>query len=348
MIKLIQALSAAILFAFTVAPAHAQSAAESEIYGYAVQRPVIGGGCPTCPWGALATIVRTIMQPTGWNVEQCYSCLGSNSVRIVAESRNAPQISEYGRLPLPPSPDAPVDFGVTSLRTLASGYAGADAYARGGPYANLRAIARIEHPSYLLVATRAEAFITDLAQIRQRRLPVRIISDDRPATLRILEHYEITEEELTSWGGSIADRYSRDHFDIIIYSGYLGNSPESDLWYETTQRANLRFIQLPTNLLVRLLDEFDYFERVTLPLGYFRGVDAPIQTVAQSGQVIYGRADMPDEFAYLLARTLDENRRAFIWSHLMFHYDPNTAWRTAGVPLHPAAERYYRERGYMP
>lgn len=324
-----------------------QLSANETAYGYAAQRPVIGGACPTCPWGAVATIVRTLMAPTGWDIQQCYSCLAADSVRIVAQARRPPDFGDYSRLELPPSPDAPVDFGVTNIRILSAAYAGRDAYSRDGPYPHLRAVARIELPTYLIVATRAEAMITDLAQIRRNRLPVRIISDDRPATQIILDHYGITEEALHSWGGEFADREGRDRFDVIIYSGYLGNSPESDIWYETSQRNNLRFLELPETLLARLDNEFDYFERVSLPLGYLRGVDRPIRTVGQSGIVVYGRDDMPDDFVYTLARTLDDNRRAFMWSHLSFHYDPATVWQAAGVPLHPGAERYYRERGYM-
>jgi hypothetical protein len=206
----------------------------------------------------------------------------------------------------------------------------------------LRAIARIEHPHYLMVAARRETFITDLAQIRQRRMPVRILTDGREPAISVLNHYSLEENELRTWGGSLVGPESRDAFDVIIFRGYLGNSPESNIIYEVTQKFDLRFFALPEPLIVRLLRDFP-----ELPIGYVRGVDSALPTVARSGQIIYGRADMPDDFAYALTRALDENRRAFQWSHLQFHYDPGTVWRTHGVPLHPAAERYYRERGYM-
>src|SRR5690606_24256153 len=108
----------------------------------------------------------------------------------------------------------------------------------------------------------------------------------------------------------------------------------------------LRFLDLDTKILDKLAKEFGH-DRGTLPLGYFRGVDRPIPTVVQSGQVIYGRDDMPDSFAYDLAKWLDTSKRRFIFSHIALSYNPDTVWRTYGVPLHPDAARYYQERGYL-
>ena len=35
-------------------------------FGIAVKRPVFGGACKVCPWGAVAEIVRDAMKPYGW------------------------------------------------------------------------------------------------------------------------------------------------------------------------------------------------------------------------------------------------------------------------------------------
>jgi TRAP-type uncharacterized transport system substrate-binding protein len=56
---------------------------------------------------------------------------------------------------------------------------------------------------------------------------------------------------------------------------------------------------------------------------------------------------MPDQFAYDVARALDAQKRLLIFSIIPFSYNPDIVWQARGVPLHPGAERYYRERGYM-
>jgi TRAP-type uncharacterized transport system substrate-binding protein len=70
-------------------------------------------------------------------------------------------------------------------------------------------------------------------------------------------------------------------------------------------------------------------------------------TVARNGTAVYGRTDMPDDFAYTLAKALDEHQDLFGWSHSFFSYNSRTVWKALDVPLHPGAARYYREKGYM-
>ena len=88
-------------------------------------------------------------------------------------------------------------------------------------------------------------------------------------------------------------------------------------------------------------------ERVDLPIGFLRGVTEPIPTVAISGIAIYGRDDMPDKFAYDVAKALDEHQGLLQWSQLKLSYDHHDVWKAFDVPLHPGAERYYREVGYL-
>ena len=322
------------------------SAAAQET-GFAAKRPIVAGACPTCPWGAIAIITREIMKPAGYDVQVCYTCSGVDNPRIVAERRTTPPPREGGRK-LPPSAQGPIDFGVTNLQRLNYAYLGEHDYANDKPHKNLRAIAFLEHPQYLIVAAKAETFITDLAQIKERKLPVRVLSDGTPLTRKVLDSYEITEAALKEWGGELVDRNTHDRhsFDVIIFVGYLGNTPESNIWYEVSQKNDLRFLSLRTDLLDQLAAEFK-MERGTIPLGYLRGVDRPIPTVVRSGHVIYGRDDMPDSFAYDLAKAFDTEKRRLIWSHIQLSYNPDTIWRTLSVPLHPGAAAYYREKGYM-
>ena len=337
------------LLAFCASSAGAQPSQDNGdpagVSAFELKTPLIGGACPACPWGALATIVRTTMNSEVWYVQQCYTCWGENSVRIISEARRPPHGPPFNERELPASPAAPVDFGVTSMATLTDGYHGRAPYDHA--YGNLRVLARIEHPNYLMVSVRRDSMITDQGQIKDRKLPVKILTDGRDISDQVLRYYGIDADKLASWGGSTAGRDDRDDFDVIIFRGYLGNSPESNIWYEVSQRMNLRFLELSEDLLAQLVEDHPELQRGTLPIGYLRGVDRAIPTVVRSGQVIYGRNAMPDDVAYTIAKTLDEHRDAFIWSHLAFSYDPKMQADTLGVPLHPGAARYYREQGYI-
>ena len=63
---------------------------------------------------------------------------------------------------------------------------------------------------------------------------------------------------------------------------------------------------------------------------------------------MFGRQDLPDDFAYDVARALDENQSRLKYLNRPYFYDLRTVWKgIGGLPLHPGAERYYRERAYL-
>lgn len=344
-------------------------------YGMAAKRPVLAGACTFCPWGALADVVKQAAQSTQWDIQICYNCSTANSVRLPAGHklpplRSALQISEGTS----PPPYAPVDFGVTSPGNLHDGYLGLGTFKEDGPYKNLRLIARIDQPSYLVVAVKKAAGITDLADIRTKKLPVRIYASGAEADT-ILSYYGITREALQSWGGSIGPaaggggggnggggggggnaaplpenrggRATRvQDYDVYIYPGaVMANNPESNLMYQVTQLYELNFLQLPDDLLDKLAQW--PMERVTMPQAYFAGADRRIATVGRNGQVVFCRDDAPESFSYDIAKALDQHKDLLEWAILPFSYNPATVASVKDVPLASGAARYYREVGYI-
>jgi TRAP-type uncharacterized transport system substrate-binding protein len=75
------------------------------------------------------------------------------------------------------------------------------------------------------------------------------------------------------------------------------------------------------------------------------GIESLIPTMVRTGTVIYCRADAPDDFAYALARAMDEHQDLLQWSDLNSSYNVHTAWKAFDVHLHPGAEKYYRGSG---
>jgi len=69
--------------------------------------------------------------------------------------------------------------------------------------------------------------------------------------------------------------------------------------------------------------------------------------IPNPGTAVYARDDIPETFAYAVAKAIDEHRDLLKWANLPFSYDPGTVADGAGLPLHPGAARYYRERGYL-
>ena len=335
-----------LTFAAVISPAVAQTPET----GYAVRKPVIGGACPMCPWGAMSEVVKKAMAPYGWDIQICYICAGGPREARLVTAKAVPQRRPRDTDPHP-LPQGPIDFGVTGSQFLQWAYLGIDVFAKDpeGPRRQLRMVANIQEPTWLLVAAKADSGITSLSDIVEKRLPVDMVARDTGGgiTPAILDYYGLSKEKVESFGGTFRTEYDYgEDGDVFIGFGSMVNAPEYHIWYEVSQKFDLNYLELAPDLRAKLAKDL-YLEQENIPLGLFRGVDRPIPTVARTGTVIYGRTDMSDEFAYTLAKAMDEHQDLLQWTHMNFSYNWHTVWKAFDVPLHPGAARYYKERGYM-
>jgi TRAP-type uncharacterized transport system substrate-binding protein len=336
--------------------------------GIAAKRPIFGGACPTCPWGSAADAVKAAMKPYGYDVQVCYYCAGSaRAARLVADGSNATPPQR----PTPnaePTPEGKLDFGATGSEFLEYAWRGIHDFAKDkeGARKNLRLLAHLQSPSYYLVAVNANSGITDLRQIVEKKMKVNMVvrgGVDAPINAAVMKYYGLSDEIVKSFGGKtstgISDEilkslggtagtgYARPtDVDVIIGYAALVGAPEYAAWYDVPQHNNLTFLDIPEDLRTALAKDF-YLVPAVAPAGLFRGMTRRITTVARDGTVIYGRDDMPDSFAYDVAKALDEQKAVLQWSHMGFSYNEKTVWKNWDVPLHQGAAKYYKERGYM-
>jgi hypothetical protein len=213
---------------------------------------------------------------------------------------------------------------------------------------NLRLIANIQDPSYTLVAAKTETGITDLAQIKAKKWPVRILNAGIGGdSATILSYFGLTRQDIEAAGGRVGNSPDdAEKFDVVIGGGGpMTTAPEWRIWMQISQKFDLYFIELPDELLAKLAKDGEQ-DRGIIPVGLYRGIERPIPTVVRTGTVIYGRDDMPDDFAYAVAKAMDEQQALLQWNHMAFSYNIHTVWNGHEVPLHPGAARYYKEKGY--
>jgi hypothetical protein len=330
----------------------AAAAAQPAQTGFALKKPVLAAACKVCPWGAAGDVLKEMLLPYGWDVQICYHCWQANNPRLVAGAAVPPPIPRLpGYIPawsVPPPPNGPVDFGVTGVQNVWGAYHGSGAFSADGPRSNLRVIANIQAPSYLIVAVKSGLGITDLRQLKEKRWPVRILTGTGQID-PILAYYGLTREAIEAAGGHIGSGMSpaeRSNFDVAIGGGSLGNAPEYNVWYEISQKYDLIYLQLPDDLVAKLASDLTQ-QRGTIPNGLLRGVDRPIPTVVRTGIAVYSRTDAPEDFSYTVAKAIDEHQELLQWSHLNLSYNHRTVWKALDIPLHAGAARYYRERRYM-
>jgi uncharacterized protein len=74
------------------------------------------------------------------------------------------------------------------------------------------------------------------------------------------------------------------------------------------------------------------------------------ETVASAtmGTTIIVSAAMADVLAYTITKTVNDHvDRVRRFHPSLSDYEPSKGWLHLGVPLHPGAERYYRQKGWL-
>jgi TRAP-type uncharacterized transport system substrate-binding protein len=318
--------------------------------GWEVKKPVMAAACETgCPWGEIGDFVKEAMEPYGYTVILCRNCNRWYGPRLVSENDFPPALDEANiHDGVTTRVNAPVDFGVTSSAMLSLAYN--DKLVGEGPFHNLRLIAKLEDPFYYLIAVKKESGIRDFNIIKQKHLPVRIMGADNNM-MTILKYYGLTTDSIKAWGGDTrvtVEEALKGEFDII--AGFLASpsmNPESSYWTALSQKFDLYFLELPEDLLKLIAEQNIDAEFVEVQNSLLKGVNRRIKTLGRSGEAIFVRDDSPEQAAYDLAKAIDENHGALKWFIRVYTYDPKTVWKNFGVPLHPGAERYYREVGYL-
>jgi TRAP-type uncharacterized transport system substrate-binding protein len=315
----------------------------------AAKHPVFAGACKACPWGILAKVTADALSFYGYQTTICWVCWSSFGPREMGDKTKP--VTPPGALDNPeyvePPPDAVPDIGATSESNLIDAWNGTGPYATDGKQRrNYRVVAVIRTTTYMLAAASKKSRITSLKQIKDRAEPTWVVGNN-PV---IFDYYGIKVADLKAKGGGImpsnASREKRAAGDVFIGTGLLANTPEQRSWYEASQLNDLVFLDFEEPLIARLAQQPGY-QRATVPLALFRGVNRPIATVMRPNHFIYVRDEAPDSFTYDVAKALDEHRDLFQVQLEPWYYDPQTVAASRVIPMHPGALKYYRERGYV-
>ena len=347
----------AVSFFLLLSLGHAQGRAAAQPVTsatLAAKKPVFAGACKTCPWGILGTVTADALKYYGYETQMCWVCFSSYGPREMADKTKpvvppgAPsRRPEYAE----PPPDAVPDISATSETNLINAWNGQGDYAKDNKQRrNYRVVAVVRSLTYMLAAANKKSGITSLDQIKDRTQPTWIVVNGGNGDVDIiLDHYGISEEALKAKGGGFVegrDREKRAAADVFIGTGLMTNVPEQNLWYEVSQLDDLVFLDFEQPVIAQL-SERPGWERGTVALGFFRGVDRPIPTAMRTKHFIYVRDETPDDFAYTVAKALDEHRLLFQAQIMPWYYDSQTVADSKVIPMHPGAMKYYRERGYV-
>jgi TRAP transporter TAXI family solute receptor len=199
--------------------------------------------------------------------------------------------------------------------------------------------------------------ITTVEEAIRPKLPIRIGcspkgSMDERVVEMLLSFMGVTYDDVKKWGGDVIHGGGSDLAALV-----RDNKIDFMLDHTAAESATMNEIAMTTDITFLQWEEATLkwfetqgFERITIKAGTWKNQAKDVVN-AGSPDCIFVNVKMADDVAYTLTKAMCEQQGWLLSQYpSMSFFHPETAWepgRVGGVPLHPGAERYYREKGYM-
>jgi len=226
-------------------------------------------------------------------------------------------------------------------------------YSGAGPYANdaypeLRSVFSV-HPEPFTVLARKELGVRRFEDFRGKRFNV---GNPGSGTRVSFEHL-LGALGWTLKDFSAASELRADEHGPALCAGRIDGFfhavgfPSANI-QDPTASCGAKLVPLAGPAIEKLLAENPYYAKATIPGGMFVANPQATETYGVIATLV-APAAMDDDVVYELVRATFENFDEFKRLHPAFtHLEPSAMVKDGlSAPLHPGAERYYRERGWM-
>ncbi len=213
------------------------------------------------------------------------------------------------------------------------------------PLKGLRAVAGIYSNSIQIVAS-AESGIRTLADLKGKRISVGAPRSGTELNARAilkaagLSYKDFAKVEYLPFGESV-ELIKNRQLDVTLQSAGLGVASIRDL----ASAMNINVVAIPAEVVTRIGDPA--YQAATIPAETYAKQSENVPTVAVRNFLVTGEK-VPADTVYAMTRALFENLGQMVAAHAAAKaISAAEAPKASPVPLHPGAERYYREAGLL-
>ncbi|MGF9693168.1 MULTISPECIES: TAXI family TRAP transporter solute-binding subunit [unclassified Rhizobium] len=213
-----------------------------------------------------------------------------------------------------------------------------------GKLDKLRGIAAI-YPNYIQIVAAKDSGIVSLADLKGKSLSVGAPKSGTELNARaIMEaagmtYKDLGKTEYLPFAESVELMKNRQ-MDATLQSAGLGVASIRDL----ASSVPINVVSVPADVVTKIGAPY---LSVIIPAGTYDGQTADVETAAV-GNLLITHSGVSDEVAYQMTKLLFDNLPKLTAAHAAAKaIDPKKALEGMPVPLHPGAERYYKEIGLI-
>lgn len=209
----------------------------------------------------------------------------------------------------------------------------------------LRGVAAI-YPNYIQIVANASSGIKTMADLKGKRISVGAPKSGTELNARAvlagagLKYSDFSKVEYIDFGGSV-DLLKNRQIDVTLQSAGLGVASIRDL----ANSIEIVVVAVPADVVAKIGDPAYVPE--TIPANTYAGQKEAVPAVAVRNFLVT-HSGMKDDTVYAMTKAMFDNMPALEAAHAAAkQIDVKTAASGMPVPLHPGAERFYKEKGLL-
>ncbi|AGI22771.1 MULTISPECIES: TAXI family TRAP transporter solute-binding subunit [Pseudomonas] len=214
------------------------------------------------------------------------------------------------------------------------------------PLKKLRAIAGT-YPNYIQIVASKESGITSLADLKGKRISVGAPKSGTELNARAifkaagLSYEDMGKVEYLPFAESV-ELIKNRQLDATLQSSGLGQASIRDL----ASTMPVSFVAIPAEVVAKIGN--NAYLPATIPAKTYDGQDADVPTAAIVN-ILVTHEGVSDELAYQMTKQLFDNLPRLVTAHAAAKdISLDKAAKNLPIPLHPGAERFYKEKGLLP
>lgn len=240
-----------------------------------------------------------------------------------------------------------MDMGVAQSDWQFHAYNGSSEF-DGNKFDNLRAVFSVHGEPFTVIA-RADAGITSFADLKGKRVNIGNPGSGQFATMQVvmdalgwtMDDFALASElKPAEQAAALGD----NKVDAIIYTvGHPNGSIQ-----EAVSTVDAVLIPVTGAEIDSLIADNPFYAAATVPGGMYEGSPDDTNTFGVKATFVTS-ADVPDDVIYEVVKAVFENFDRFKRLHPAFENLTEEQMISDGLsaPLHPGAEKYYKERGWL-
>lgn len=212
------------------------------------------------------------------------------------------------------------------------------------PLDKLRTIAAF-YPNYVQIVASEESGIKTLADLKGKRLSVGAPRSGTELNARAilgaagLTYEDLGKVEYLPFAESV-ELIKNRQLDATLQSAGLGVASIRDL----STSVDIVVVEVPADIVEKVGTPYI---PATIPAGTYNGQEADVATAAIPNYLV-SHSDVSDELAYGMTKAIFDNLDALVAAHSAARaVSLENAPKGPPVPMHPGAEKYFKEKGVM-